>query len=215
MTWHIKDHSYKIRHGESSSKNQKPSPEYVCFYSARARCQNPNDRGYPQYGGRGIQFRFDSYTDFLNHVGRKPSKEHSLDRINVNGHYEPGNVRWATRSQQQLNRTCTQYVTHDGKTLSTVEWSRGLGLSNNAVRVRLQNGWCESCAVSVTKQDAYRGCPHRENARVKPLITFQGKSQSIAAWGKELGFGRGVIGHRLRQGMSVEDALNRRLYAKR
>jgi hypothetical protein len=89
-----------IQHKEFRRKN----PEYISYSSAKARCQNKNDEHYPGYGGRGIEFRFKSYKEFLECLGRKPSPEHSVDRLNNNGHYEPENVRWATRSQQQKNR---------------------------------------------------------------------------------------------------------------
>ena len=71
------------------------------------RCFNKNNRSYPYYGGRGItvceRWR-KSYDEFLHDVGRRPSEDVSLDRINNNGNYEPGNVRWATHSQQMRNR---------------------------------------------------------------------------------------------------------------
>jgi hypothetical protein len=80
--------------------------EYRSYSAARSRCTNQNGDAWENYGGRGIEFRFKSYEEFLAEVGRKPGPEYSLDRIDVNGHYEPGNVRWATPTEQVHNRRC-------------------------------------------------------------------------------------------------------------
>jgi hypothetical protein len=82
-------------------------PAYKVWASMIQRCTNPNVKCWRHYGGRGIQvserWRL-SFTDFLADVGPRPSMRHSLDRIDVNGHYEPANVRWATRSEQRRNQ---------------------------------------------------------------------------------------------------------------
>jgi hypothetical protein len=72
------------------------------------RCTNPNATGYENYGGRGIKLNpeFLSFEKFLKHIGPRPSKYHSINRINNNGNYEPGNVEWATASEQAANTRC-------------------------------------------------------------------------------------------------------------
>lgn len=89
-----------IRHGG------KLTPEYTAYASAKNRCENPRNAAYERYGGRGIKFEFDSFEHFLSVVGPRPGKGYSLDRIDVNGPYGPGNVRWATSKQQARNRRC-------------------------------------------------------------------------------------------------------------
>lgn len=79
-------------------------PEYGAYRRAKERCNNPNDPMYHRYGGRGILFLFSSFEEFIGHIGPKP-KGLTLDRIDNDGHYEAGNVRWATREQQNENKT--------------------------------------------------------------------------------------------------------------
>jgi len=87
-----------VTHGKSGG------PEYRSYAAAKNRCNNPNARCWESYGGRGIRFKFDSFEEFLDHVGHRPSLEYSLDRINNDGHYEKGNVRWATIKEQNHNQ---------------------------------------------------------------------------------------------------------------
>lgn len=92
-------------HGHT--KNGRATPEWRLWHAIRNRCQNTNNRDFALYGGRGITVcdRWnDSFENFLADVGFKPAPNLSLDRINNNGNYEPGNVRWATVKQQINNR---------------------------------------------------------------------------------------------------------------
>jgi hypothetical protein len=89
----------------NTTHGRSHTPEYIAFHSAIARCTLKTNRGFADYGGRGIRFLFKSFPQFLKHLGLKPAPEYSLDRFpNNDGHYEPGNVRWATRKQQNNNR---------------------------------------------------------------------------------------------------------------
>lgn len=94
------------------------SPEYVSWSSMKARCLNPKNDNYSRYGGRGItvcnEWR-DSFEAFLAAVGPKPSPHHTLDRIDVDGNYEPGNVRWATPAEQRANQAPIALRTHCGR----------------------------------------------------------------------------------------------------
>lgn len=104
--------SCNLSHGDS--KRGGWAPEYRAWVNMITRCHNPNATRYKDWGGRGIgvcnEWR-ESYVAFLAYVGRRPSPRHSLDRYpNVNGNYEPGNVRWATRIEQARNKRRRNHV---------------------------------------------------------------------------------------------------------
>jgi hypothetical protein len=92
------------KHGFLVGRGKLRPPELNIYYAARQRCTNPHNKDYKDYGGRGIEFRFQSFEKFLEEVGPRPSPELTLDRRDVNGHYECGNLRWATPTEQAHNR---------------------------------------------------------------------------------------------------------------
>jgi excisionase family DNA binding protein len=89
--------------------------EYSIYKGAKRRCNGKHAVGYHHYGGRGIEFRFESFQQFLDAVGPHPGPGYSLERIDNNGHYEPNNVRWATVQEQNQNKRRCGYCPHDCK----------------------------------------------------------------------------------------------------
>lgn len=133
----------RARHGHSFT------PTGRAWYGMRQRCYNPSDKNYPSYGGRGIvvcKRWLESLENFLDDMGLAP-KDLSLDRIDVNGNYEPGNCRWATRSEQQRNRRNNPKVDYKGETVTVIELAERVGLSLRVLRYRLNNGWDVQTAV--------------------------------------------------------------------
>jgi hypothetical protein len=108
------------RHGMAGSS------EYAIFKGAAARCRDPNIPDYRNYGGRGIEFRFKSFEEFYAELGPRPSARHTLDRVDNNGHYAPGNVRWATYRGNLANRRITRRATAFGKTQTLSDWRKRL-----------------------------------------------------------------------------------------
>lgn len=134
-----------VKHGMAGT------PEYTAYSSAKDRCNNKNNKRFSGYGGRGIEFRFESFEHWFEVLGPRPSPDMSVDRLDNDGHYEPGNVAWSDRSQQQRNTRRTRrhrLLTHNGKTMSVREWSEFTGLIPQIISTRLRNGWSVADALS-------------------------------------------------------------------
>lgn len=134
-----------LTHG--ATVGRKETPEYKAFHHARERCNNENVEQYPNYGGRGIEFRFDSFEEFLSEVGNRPSSKYSLDRKDVNGHYEKGNLRWATAKEQGRNTRSNRLITIEGITHCLSEWAELAFSDSSRITTRLRYGFCNWCAV--------------------------------------------------------------------
>lgn len=127
---------------------------WAAIKAAIQRCHNPNNPGWKRYGGRGIrvcdEWRRDTYA-FLSYIGPKPTKEHTLDRWpNNNGNYEPGNVRWATRRENNNNRRTSLMLEFQGQILALAEWAYLKGWSEKTIGNRLrQYGWQVDEALTI------------------------------------------------------------------
>jgi hypothetical protein len=105
------------------------------------RCTNPKSPDYPMYGGRGIRVcdQWRKLSNFIADVGERPSPQHSIDRYpNKNGNYEPGNVRWATPTEQANNTRRNRILSAFGRSMTMAEWSREIGVSQDAIEQRLR-----------------------------------------------------------------------------
>lgn len=125
------------------------TPAYRSWGNMLQRCTNPNNPAYPDYGGRGISVcvRWESFDAFLTDMGDRPLGM-TLERIDNDGDYHPGNCRWATRAEQNANRRGARLLSHGGETLRISEWARRLGVRETRIRERLNKGWTVSQAVS-------------------------------------------------------------------
>ena len=117
------------------------------------RCTRTKHRHWKDYGGRGIKVceRWESLENFIADVGRRPSATHSIDRIDNDGNYEPGNVRWATRVEQHRNKRTNHLLTFNGETLPISEWAERTGLGKTTIRQRIHRGWPVADALSTTR----------------------------------------------------------------
>ena len=132
------------RHGHAA-RSVGRSPEYQTWGAMNDRCRNPNHSSYQNYGGRGITVcdrwsGAEGFCNFLADMGVKPSARHSIDRIDNDGPYAPGNCRWVTRRVQQNNMRSNRVVTEGGLTMTASQWARYLGVSASAVYGRIYSG---------------------------------------------------------------------------
>lgn len=128
-------------HGHARNYNQ--STTFSIWCSMLARCNNKKSNAYKDYGGRGITVckRWESFENFLEDMGERPSKEYTLDRKENNNGYYKENCRWADWVVQANNRRNNRYFTLNGKTQTMSQWADELGLKRTTVFNRLKRGW--------------------------------------------------------------------------
>lgn len=145
------------------------SPEYRSWEAMRSRCYRKKDKSYPKYGGRGIRVYANwrvSFEAFLSHIGPRPPGT-TLERIDNNGHYEPGNVRWATHMEQNRNQSINVFLEMDGRRMIARDWAKELGLARSAIEERLKAGWDYRAALTTPK---LRGSTDRGKHKVQAAI---------------------------------------------
>ena len=119
------------KHGHTSKKG-KLSPTYISWQNMKARCQNPNHSRFKDWGARGIKVceRWQDFTNFLTDMGEKPEGL-TLDRIDNNGNYEPGNCRWATWKEQRRNQREVKPYIHKTQYFFIAMDSQGTMIASN------------------------------------------------------------------------------------
>lgn len=122
---------------------------YKTWESMHSRCSNPKSDDFARYGGRGISVceEWKDFYAFLRDMGDRPAGM-SIDRIDVDGNYEPGNCRWVDRKQQARNRRTNRLITHRGETHSLAEWAEIAGLAQSLLLDRLNRGWSPERALT-------------------------------------------------------------------
>lgn len=138
----------------TTTHGQTNTPTWVSWMNMRARCQRETNQDYPKYGGRGIKVceRWQKFENFLADMGERPTLgRYTLDRINNDGDYEPGNCRWASAVEQNRNRRNTKMGEWAGMTMPLVEWCERAGVPHKLVVSRLKKGWPFPQALYIPK----------------------------------------------------------------
>lgn len=132
------------KHGASIIETK----EYRAWQNMRKRCNNKKSEDYSSYGGRGIKVceRWDSFINFLNDMGYAPDG-FSLDRIDVNGGYNPDNCRWADIKTQARNKTNNRYISSNGIIKTLAEWAEISGTDRRNIHKRIVRGWTTEQAI--------------------------------------------------------------------
>lgn len=130
-----------IKHG--ASKRGRTTTEYYSWNGLKRRCLDKTDENFSRYGGRGIRVCerwVHSFENFIEDMGIKPSPNHTIDRIDNNGNYEPSNCRWATSKQQANNRRNQVVLNFNGKAMGLYGWSEELGIRYATLWKRMNDG---------------------------------------------------------------------------
>lgn len=129
----------------------KHPSEFSSWRNINRRCSDPAYQQWKDYGGRGIRVcdRWrESFANFLADMGPRPSREHSIDRIDNSKNYEPTNCRWATRVEQMRNMRRNRWIEFRGETLLISDWAKRLNVPCHTITMRLSRGWSVERALS-------------------------------------------------------------------
>ncbi|MCI0737544.1 MAG: hypothetical protein L0Y72_00775 [Gemmataceae bacterium] len=143
----------KKNHKHGHDVRGKRTAEYRVWLNMLFRCYNKSADRYDQYGGRGIRVSErwkTSFANFLADMGPRPSPNHSIDRKDNNGNYEPGNCRWATRKEQARNTSKTRLVEIRGRMLCLSDAAKDQGIDKSTVYSRMRKGESIEKALRLT-----------------------------------------------------------------
>ena len=129
---------------KASNKTHGLSKTYLAstFQGMKQRCNDPKTNNYKWYGGKGIKCLLSSPQALLDEIGHRPTPKHTVDRIDTNGHYVAGNIKWATGPEQARNTSSNVLITFNGKTQCLADWSDELAINYSTLHCRLtRRGW--------------------------------------------------------------------------
>lgn len=140
----VEKYSTPRKHGACNT------PEYTAWKDMKRRCFNEHASNYRRYGERGISIceRWLDFSNFLADMGPRPSSEMSIERVNNDGNYEPGNCIWATAFVQANNTCRNRYLEIDGRRQTVSQWALERGLDRGIVRRRLDRGMAPELAIA-------------------------------------------------------------------
>ena len=188
-----------MKHGHACVRTRGLTREYKSWLAMRRRCTEPRNASYVRYGGRGIRVceRWEnSFTAFLADVGEAPAWTYQIDRIDPEGHYEPGNVRWATPEENRRTKRNRRWIVWGGARRLLIEVCKEQGIHHGVVTERLRLGW--SVREAVTTPNAGR---HRSR---DPIL------RALQACAHDRGKIWSVIAKRIKRGWTVSEAFHGR-----
>lgn len=132
----------KLARENFTKHGQSDTPTWKCWSSMRERCSNEDNAAYKNYGGRGIKIcgRWDDFVNFISDMGVRPYGM-TLDRIDVNGDYDPSNCRWATVTDQANNRRSNRIIEFRGESKTISQWATNTNVAYSTFFWRITHGW--------------------------------------------------------------------------
>ena len=179
-------------------KNRKEIPEYHTWKNMRARCNAPCNKENGNYQKKNITVceRWNHFEKFYEDMGPKPTKKHSIDRINNDGNYEPNNCRWADNTVQSNNKSNNFLINYDGKVWTISQLAENLGLSRNALKKHIADKKRSADeAINRINQNLY--------------IEYNGEKKSREEWCKIYNIKLSNLYSRLSKGWTIEKALTK------
>ena len=196
----------KIKHREKHGLRYVEKRLYNIWSHIKCRCFDPKDKYFKNYGGRGInmcdnwKYSFSSFVTWAKQNGY--SSELTIERINVDGDYTPGNCRWATRREQNRNKRDNIFLTYNGETLCLSDMANKYGVSYQNLRYRLKKGWSIEAAL-FTKP--------KEVTSNHVFLSFNGITLPFCKMAEHFGLKPTTLKARLNYGWSLEDALTKQV----
>lgn len=197
--WHPTSSRFKVKNHFNATHGMTGEPEFNSWSHMIQRCTNPSNKSYANYGGRGItvcQRWRESFENFYADMGPKPSPSHSLERIDVNGNYEPVNCRWATAAEQASNTRRNRFVQIDSGRCTLSEAGRRVGVIRETVKSRIARGMCVEDALLKPVRcidQTTRGALYEHN----------GMSMTAAEWAEKTGVPYKTLLYRLHSGWEL------------
>jgi len=178
----------------------KGTPEYSVWVNMRQRCNNPHGHDAHYYKDISHCPEWNDPVRFVEDMGKRPSADHQLDRIDSNGDYTPENCRWVLPKQQQNNRSSNVILEYQGRSQTMQEWCDELGLSKYLVRTRLFiYGLSVDEALTRPVRQHIVDCGDMVHHKGAKPITFNGETHTIREWAKRLGVVYRTLKNRVRR----------------
>ena len=192
----------KKKHGEADTRL------YKVWQGMRRRCYDEKCKNYKNYGGRGIEVckewrdNYIPFRDFmmsLGYDGTLPRDVQTLERINVNGNYEPTNCKLATKKEQNVNKRSNHTVTYKGVTKTVTEFAEEYGIDVDTILNRINN---HGYSIEEAIEKPIRHCPHK-NA---PIYEVNGQRKTLRGWAESFDLTRSQLKSKIRH-RSIEDVV--------
>lgn len=189
----------QTKHGHCAGG--RPSSEYSTYREMIERCYNQKCEEYKNYGARGIivcDTWLESFSNFITDMGLKPSQKHSIDRVDNNGIYEPGNCKWSTPLEQSNNTRINVRITFNGKTQTQSQWAAELGIPESTIKQRRNKGLPVEQILFVGKYEPTNTM----------YVTYEGNLVKLLDLCKQKGIDPKLVKTRMRAyGYTLEQAL--------